>query len=99
MVNTTVAYNELLNMSIIKASNSVYTATLGDWFWPIIFLFTLTLIAIKTENPAYVLVYSILGNFALAAHLKTVTHPIFYLTMVISLALVLWNIYASKKTE
>ena len=99
MVNTTAAYSDLLNMSVMKATNSVYTEAVGIWFWPIIFLFTLFLLAIKSENPAYVAFYAILGNIVLATKLPIETHPIFYAVIVFSLAMVLWSVYASKKVD
>lgn len=99
MINTTPAYNQLTNMSIIKSSTVVYEAVFGIWLWPILFWFTLVLLYIKTENPAYVTIYAILGNVALGTTLPTILHPVFYMSMVFSLTMVLWSIWGSKRTE
>lgn len=99
MPNLDKAYELLLNGSVIKGSNEAYQSTIGVWFWPLIFIFTLTLLAIKSENPAYVAFYAITGNIVLAGFLPIATHPIFYGILVFSLALVFWSIYASKKVD
>lgn len=100
MANITTAYTHLTNGSLFKAVNEAYTSPpIGIFFWPIIFLFTLTIIAIKTENPAYVTIYAVLGNFALATLLPITTHIIFYTTLVLSFFLVLWSFFGSSKVD
>jgi len=97
MVNTSKAYDLLLNGSVIKANNEVYTSVVGIWFWPIFFFVTLVVIYIKTENPAYIIFYSILGNYLIGTYVVPLTHPIFYGIAVFSLALVLWKMFGSDK--
>ena len=99
MANTTAAYNLLINGSIIKGGFKAYEYSMGFWLWPILFIFTLVMVHIKTENPGYLLAYAILGNALLASRLTVDTSKIFYLTLVISLALVLHKIYASKRLD
>ena len=93
------SFELLTNGSLFLASAGAYEATIGLFFWPIIFLFTLFLLFIKSENPAYIAIYAILGNFALATLLPIQTDPIFYTTAVLSLALVLWSFFGSGKIE
>ena len=91
---------ELLhNASLFKAANEAYAVSLGIFFWPIIFLFTLFVVYIKTENPAYVAVYGILGNVILASFLPIISHPIFYVTVLLTLAMVLWSFFGSSRID
>ncbi len=99
MVDTTKAYDLLINGSVIEAANEVYAATVGIWLWPIIFVVTLVVIHIKTENPSYLVFYSILGNYLIGTYIVPLTHPIFYGIFVFSLFAVLWKIFGSTKTE
>src|SRR3990167_6188054 len=99
MANTSIAYDLLMNGSIVQAGIKAYEPSLGIWLWPLFFIFTLVIVHIKTENPSYLFVYAVLGNVLLANFLTTITSKIFYITLVISLALVLWKVYGSKKTE
>ena len=99
MANMTQAYTYLANSSLFEAANEAYAVSVGIFFWPIIFMFTLFLVYIKTESPAYVAVYAIIGNVALAALLPILTHTIFYTTIVFSIALTLWSFFGSNKIE
>ena len=62
MANLTTPYTELLNASLFKAATHTYEASIGVLFWPIIFMFTLAMLYIKTESPAFVALYAIIGN-------------------------------------
>jgi len=94
------SWEYLQNASLFKAVDTAYQASaMGIFFWPIIFLFTLFVIYIKTENPGYVAIYAILGNVALVTLLPIATHPIFYTTVVLSIALSLWSFYGSSKID
>jgi len=98
-MNTTAAYNELLDMHLFAAANKVYFLSWGVWFWPAIFIVTLLMLYIKTENPGYIVVYSIIGHFMMFGFLPVQTQPIFYGTMVFSLALTLWSFFGSGKVD
>ena len=98
-MSTTNAYNLLINGSIIQAGNEAWMSTVGIWFWPIIFIWTLVMVYIKSENPTYIFVYSILGNVLLGRYIFPLSHPIFYSVAVFSLFLTLWKIFGSKKIE
>ena len=87
------------NQTVIRAAISVYEVAWGIYFWPLMFLLTLFMLAINTEKPAYVLFYSILGNVALSSYLPVKTNPIFYGTMVFSLMFVLWNFYVNRNID
>ena len=99
MAGTQAAYDMLRNGSILEAGFKAYESSVGIWFWPLFFIFTLTLIHIKTENPAYIFFYALLGNVLIGAYILPITHPIFYSIAVFSFFLVLWKIFGSKKTE
>ena len=91
---------ELLhNASLFKAANEAYTTSLGIFLWPILFLFTLFMLYIKTENPAYVAMYGIIGTVALASFLPMLTQPIFYITVLLTLAIVLWSFFGSSRND
>ena len=99
MASMTQAYEYLGNASLFKAANEAYAVSVGIFFWPIIFLFTLFMLYIKTENPAYVAMYAIIGNVALAAFLPIMTHPIFYITLTLSLGFTLWSFFGSSRID
>lgn len=99
MVDTTTAYNLLINGSVIEANTEVYEAAIGIWAWPILFLVTLVIFYIKSENPAYIAFYAIFGNYLIGNYVVPITHPIFYGTAVFSFFLVLWKIIGSRKIE
>lgn len=99
MVNTTTAYELLTNGSFIQAGFEAYKVSMGDWLWPVFFIFTLVVVFIKTESPGYLLTFAILGNALLSTRLTSVTAPIFYMTLVISLALVLYKFYMGRRID
>jgi len=103
MANLTAAFTALQNASLFEATTEAYTSApygAGDFFWPIILLFTLFLIHIKTESPAMVAIFAIIGNFTIAAFLfGSIAMPIFYGTLVFSFFIVLWGIFGSPKIE
>ena len=69
------------------------------WFWPIIFLFTLIIVAIKSESPTMIGIYAILGNIALGTMLNPYTHIIFWTIAVISVMIWLFSLFLSRKIE
>lgn len=94
--NTTLAYNQLVNGSLVEASITAYQSVIGYWFWPIIFIFTIVLVYIKSENPGTVFIVSVIGNVMLYGYLPIAFRPFLYLTLVISLFLVLLKIWGSR---
>lgn len=99
MATTTQAWEYLQNASLFKATTEIYEVAWGLWFWPIIFMFTLFVVAIKTESPAFVAIYAILGNLALSRFLIPASHPIFFGTLIFSIAMVLWSLFGSNKID
>ena len=97
MANTTAAYDLLVNGSLIEASVAVYESVIGYYFWPIIFIFTIVLVYIKSENPGTVFIVAVIGNFMIGVYLPVVFRPILYLTLVISLFLVLLKMWGSRQ--
>ena len=96
-MTSNLSYELLVNGSVFKAVNQIYIDKVGIIFWPILFLFTLVIIAIKTESSNYVLFYTVLGNYMIGKYISGFFHPIFYIMAVLSLFVVLWKMYASKK--
>lgn len=100
-------YNEsfdlLSNGSVIEAviKNYEIAWTFGDviWFWPVIFLFTLVMVAMKSESPAFISIYAVLGNVFLGTMLPQISHLIFGLILVFSFLIVLYSLFASPRTE
>ena len=101
MANLSIAFEKLTNMSVVESANEAYKANviIGNFFWPIIFLFTLFLLYLKTENPTYLSIYTIIGAFVLGKWLINTTQPIFYITLVLSIGLTLWSIFGSPKID
>ena len=97
------SFDLLLNGSVIDASIKSYeiAMTFGgiNWLWPFIFIMTLILVAIKTENPTMVAIYAILGNVALATRLPQLTQVIFVPILIFSVLIWLFSIFVSPKIE
>lgn len=94
------AYQYLNNQSLVRAAIEVYVSSpIGPFFWAIIYLFLLIVVAIKSESPAYIAFYSILGHILLINYIPAEFQKIFYFTVVLSLAFFFWSLYASKKTD
>ena len=97
------SFDLLINGSIIEAAIKSYEEplTFGGiiWFWPIVFLLTLILVAIKTENPSMVAIYAILGNVALGTLLPNISHIMFGMILIFSLVVWLFSIFGSRRIE
>lgn len=97
------SFDLLINGSVIEAAIKSYeeawTFSGIIWLWPILFLFTLTLIAIKTENPSIVGIIAILGNIALGTRLDQISHTIFAIVLIFSLVVWFYSLFVSKKFE
>lgn len=96
------AWTLLRNNSLVEASVEAYRSVsfLDVWFFPILFLFTLFVVAIKTENPGYVMVYALIGNVALVGFMTNpLVQPVFYTTIVLSFTMVLWSFFGSGKID
>ena len=100
MANLTDAFTALQNASLFEAATKAYTEStiLGDFFWSILFAFFLILIYIKTESPAPVAIFSIIGAFALKG-LLTIANPMFYGYLVFSIALSFWSFFGSSRID
>jgi len=95
------SYDLLMNGSIIEASIKSYEIPLTFsgiiWLWPILFLFTLILVAMKTESPTMVAIIAILGNVALGTLLPQQTHIIFALILILSLLIWFYSLFISQR--
>ncbi len=70
-----------------------------QWLWPIVFLFTLIIVAIKSESPTMVAIYAILGNVALGTLLDPYTNIIFWAIALFSSVIWLFSLFLSRKIE
>ena len=97
------SFDLLMNGSVIEAAVKSYEEawTFGGviWFWPVIFLFTLILVAMKSENPTLVGMYAILGTVALGVRLPAVADPIFALIVIFSILIWFFSLFISRRTE
>ncbi len=97
------SFDKLINGSVIDAAVSTYETafTFGGviWLWPLIFLLTLAMVAIKTENPTMIAIYAVLGNVALGTMLPIVSHPIFAIILILSVVIWLYSLFVSPKIE
>ena len=95
--------DKLVNGSIMEAVISSYEEAWSfggiQWLWPIVFLFTLIIVAIKSESPTMVAIYAILGNLALGTMLEQLTHIIFASILVFSIMIWLFSLFLSRKIE
>ena len=104
MVNIQNASFELLmNGSVVEAAVKSYEEvwTFGGvvWLWPILFIFLLTLVAIKTENPTMVGIFVILGGVALSTQLDAgISAIVFGFVLVLSILVWMFSIFVSPKT-
>ncbi len=96
------SFDLLVNGSVIDAAVKSYeeATTFGGiiWLWPLLFLLTLILVAVKTENPTMVGIYAILGNIALGSRLPVVTDPIFAMILILSIVVWFFTLFISPKT-
>ena len=97
------SFDLLMNGSVVEAAVKSYEEvwTFGGvvWLWPIIFLFLLTLVAMKSENPTMVGIFVILGGVALSTQLDAgISATIFGLVMLLSIVVWLFSIFMSPKT-
>ncbi len=88
-----------LTEAVISSYEEAWTFGGIIWLWPIIFLFTLIIVAIKTESPTMIGIYAILGNIALGTMLEQYTHTIFWTIAVISIMIWFFSLFLSRKIE
>ncbi len=97
------SFDLLVNGSIMESVIASYEEAwlFGgiQWLWPVVFLFTLIIVAIKSESPTMVAIYAILGNLALGTMLEQLTHTIFALILVFSIMVWLFSLFLSRKIE
>ena len=108
MVDSLHRFNESIDLlfnngSVTDASIKVFETawTFGGvvWLWPIAFLGTLIMVAIKSENPTAVAMYAILGNLFLGTRLDQISHVIFGMTLIFSVLIFLYSLFVSPRTE
>ncbi len=96
-------FDLLINGSVVEAAVGVYetSLTFGGviFLWPILFIMTLVLVAIKSENPTVVGIYAILGTVALKTMLPTMSNTIFFMVVVFTVLITLFSLFVSPKIE
>ncbi len=97
------SFDLLINGSLAAAAVSVYETSLTFnnvvWLWPILFIMTLILVAILTENPTMIAIYAILGNVALGTLLPQFSHVIFAIVLIFSILVWFYSLFISPKLE
>ncbi len=97
------SFDLLINGSFVEAAVKSYEIplTFGGviWLWPIVFLVTLILVAIKTENPTAIAIYAILGNIALGTSLPQISHIFLVPIVIFSVLIWLYSLFVSPKIE
>ncbi len=97
------SFDLLINGSVIEAAvkNFEIAWTFGGviWLWPILFLGTLILVAMKLDNPGFIAIYAILGNVALATRLPQISGPFLTIIVVMSIMIWLYSLFASPRLE
>lgn len=95
------SYNTLVDGHVINASITLYESAWTfagvQWFWPIVFLITLLMVAIATENQGMVAIYAILGNVALGTMLPVLSHKIFFMILILSLVIWFYSLFISQR--
>ena len=85
------AYELLKNGSVFHSAVESYEAAWGDFFWPVMFLFVLYMVYLKTESPTMVALAMIVGNVGMFTLVDIRFQPILYITLVVSIALTLYS--------
>ncbi len=98
------SFELLINGSVVEAAVKSYEEALTfagvNWLWPILFLFLLTLVAIKTENPTMVGIFVILGGVALSTQLDAgISGTVFGFVLVLSILVWLYSIFVSPRSD
>ena len=92
------AYTLLENGSLVGGAVAAYQVAWGVYFWPILTIALLGLVAIKTESAGLVAVMAIIAHIIMWNYLPVQTEPIFYITIVLAIGFTVYTFYASNKT-
>lgn len=92
-------YELLVNGSTILSSIKVYDIPLGDngWIYVILYMITITMLAVYTESPANTVIGSIIGGLALFALMPQVSIKVFYAIAVFALTVTLAKYFSHKQ--
>jgi len=99
--------NQILNQSFqaISGGNVTqgvalsYTIAWGVWFWPVLFIAFLGLVAMKSQSPALVAIVTIIGNVGMVLLLPVETSIIFYVILVLCIGINFYMWFGSSRTE
>jgi len=105
LINVTGAYNTLVNGSTIEASWLTYTGIMGGWIFFVLYLFTITIAYMRTKEPTYVTLLTILATICYGAiisltdPMRALTDRVLWIFLILSLATTFYLFWGSKKYE
>lgn len=92
-------FGQLLNGSYFSSVNSMYDGVLGGngFYYVLIYFSILVFVALVTESPAPVAVYSLLGGIMFYNLIPKSMHDLFYTIAVLSVAITLYKLFIHKR--
>jgi hypothetical membrane protein len=92
-------YETLLNGSYFSAATLAYDLPLGNqgWFYVILYMIGIVIVAIYTESPSNTVIASILGGIVLFTLMPTASIKIFYAIAVFALTVSLAKFFSHKQ--
>lgn len=92
-------YEMLLNGSYLGGVVKAYDIPLGDngWFWVLLYLLGLVIVAIYTESPSNTVIASILGGAALFEFMPAVSLKMFFIIATFALTITLFKYFSHKQ--
>lgn len=96
---TYLPYEMMLNGSYVGAVTTAYDIPLGStgWFYVVLYMIGLTIVAIYTESPSNTVIASVFGGLAMFALMPSVSLKMFYAIAVFALALTLFKYFTHKQ--
>jgi len=92
----TLAWEQLANGSIFKAVNTAYSAAIGAYWIIMLFIFTLIVTYVKTQNGFTVAAMGIMGSILMLVWLPPYSHVTIYTILVLSLATAIYKVWSSR---
>jgi hypothetical protein len=96
---TYLPYEQLLNGSYLTAAAGAYDLPLGGtgWFWVVLYMIGLTIVAVYTESPSNTVIASLLGGLVLFSLMPQTSLRMFYAVAVFALTITLFKYFAAKQ--
>ena len=90
-------FEYLVNGSMIRNTQIVYTSAMGEWFYVAIMVFMLLMVYIRYQNFGAVVFVGVLGVASFWA-LPDVAHPILYILSALALGLLLYSFFGKPNS-